>query len=447
MQGVDRADRRVEHRTDLLVAGLSIAGAVLRMAWAANGRYDPRASEASFIAAALADGRGFADAFGPGTGPTAHLMPLTPLPAALAYRLLGVGTPAAELTLGLWAAGWVALSIVLAAKVMQAIGATATARVAAAAIVALVPLQFPTEGSFRYWESAIAACAILFVLLRTLRLDRAQADRVTQRDLLTLGAINGATFVCSPAAGLATSGVIGLLLLRRVDWRRWWVPTTITLAVIATVLGPWALRNSAAIGAPVPMREGMGISLALAYYDGRIDGSDPRQADYRRFREVSPLMGVAARREYVQKGEVAYNKGLTDTARRWISHHQADVWRLRLRNFIGFYAPPAWLWVRFTDRPTGWWVRARAALVALSAIVGWVTIFYALWRRRWSWLFIAAALLLPSLPYIATYPLLRYRYLVSTLLIFVAVHGTVSALTFVIARTAARRRQIRAADR
>ena len=105
----------------------------------------------------------------------------------------------------------------------------------------------------------------------------------------------------------------------------------------------------------------------------------------------------------------------------------------RACNFVQFYAPPAWLWARFTTSP-GTFTEVRQGLVTLASIIAFLTVVTALVRRRRRWIYVAAELLLPCLPYILTSPLLWYRYLVSTPLILVAVAGTWQLLQWILQR-------------
>lgn len=421
------SDRTV---TVVSVAIIAVA-CLLRLAWVWHGHLAAIDSEAFFIARALAEGRGFAEAFGPGTGPTAHLMPLTPLPAAAVYALLGQGT-AAELVLTAWALALLAVSLLLAERVMRELGTPPLARLAGVAIVALVPIQYALElVGFRVWDGALAAAGLLAILLAALRLDR--SSEVAARTLLLLGIGNGLVFLVNPAAAIGTSGIIGVLLLRRVSWRRWWLPVATSAVVIAAVLVPWGLRNERMLGAFVPLRTGSGISMAIAYYDGRDSEADLARTEEAHFKEISPLMGVEARRRYMRLGEIGYNAELRERASAWIAAHRGEVLAIRLRNFVQFYAPPARLWTRFT-RDAGKFVPLRQYLVAFASIVAVAGVVIALVRGRRRWWYVAMAILLPSLPYIYTYSLLRYRYLISTLLIFLAVDGAARLLALLTRR-------------
>jgi len=410
-----------ERTVTIATLALILAGCALRLLWMSHGHAGPVSSEAFFIARSLSEGRGYTDAFGPGTGPTAHLMPLTPLPAALAYSVFGAGTQAGELALTLWALAALSAALFLGQCVLRELGAPPLARLAAVAIVAIFPIQYALEVlAFRVWEGAIAAAALLAMLLALLRLDR--RETINARALILIGMGNGLIFLINPATALGSSGAIGIFLLRSVSWRRWWLPVAAAAAVMAAVIVPWGLRNERVLGEFVPLRTGTGISVAIAYYDGRADQTDIQAKDIRRFREISPLMSEANRQRYLQMGEIPYNRALREMTSKWVASHKSEVLRLRVMNFVQFYAPPAWLWQRFTSSD-GAFVQVRSLLVMLASVVAALTVAVGLARRRYRWLYIAAAIVPPCLPYMMTFSLLRYRYVVSTLLIFIAVAG------------------------
>ncbi len=323
----------------------------------------------------------------------------------------------------LWALAVLAISFVLAERVARALGFPPLGRLAAVACVALLPIQFSLEvDPFREWEAGLAAAGVLALLLIVLRLDRTRT--VSWRALAALGLGNGALILINPPAGLATSGAIGLYLLLRVSWRRWWIPILPAAALVAAVLLPWGLRNQQALGHFTPLRTGDGISMALSYYDGKAGDSGPQlQAlDLQRIQQVSPQRGAAARQRYLQVGEIAYNRELRAATRGWMTSNPVDVMKIRARNFLQFYAPPAWLWTRFT-KGDGSFIALRRGFLVATTLFALVTLAHGLARRRTEWIYVAVVLLLPCLPYVATYPLLRYRYVVSTLLIFIGVGG------------------------
>jgi hypothetical protein len=412
------AGRRVSAAT--LVAALLILGAGLRLAWLVFvGGLAPIVSESDNIAVALATTGHFADAFGPGTGATAHLAPTTPLPAAAVYALLGVRTPAAIFVLSLLALATVLTSFWLVFRVFTLAGTPLSGRLAGLGVAALLPLQFSLEmRELRSWEAGIGAAALAAMLLWALRLDPGRA--ISNTTLVCLGLANGAIGLVSPAAGLAGSAIIGILLLRRVRWTRWPIAVGATMAIMAAVLVPWGLRNERALGERIFLRASLGMSQALVYHDGVL--TKDRAAAYNaRFAQVSPLLGTAARAEYVRLGEVAYNRRLAAEARAFVAAHPAAARRIRLQNLQDFYFPPQWHFNRFGSIARG--SALRVLVIGLAAAAALATLAVMLFRRRWQYYYIAAAVLVPCLPYIMTYSLLRYRYLVSTLLIFLAADG------------------------
>lgn len=412
------ADHRSAGR---IAAGLLAAAALARIAWLVSGdnRLAPLGNESEQVAAALVTGRGFADAFEIGSGATAHLAPTTPLLTAASYALFGVGTPAAALVLTAMALAVTIGGFVLAWRAFAALGAPVEGRLLALAMVALVPLQFGLElREFRSWEGGIAAALVAAMLLWTLRLDARQ--RLPAMTLLRLGAANGAIALISPAAGLASCGMIGVLLLRRVEIRRWAIPVVATAVVVAALVLPWAMRNERALGAPVPLRTGVGIGLAVVYRDEVLIHDRPTTY-YNGLALFGPNSSPVALAAYKRLGEVAYNRKLQAQAVRWMAAHPAATLRIRLENLRDFYLPPAWHFNRFGNKSQG--VGVRAALMAMASIAGLLTLAAMLWQRRWRYLYPAAAVLLPCVPYIFSYPLLRYRYVVSTLLIFLAFDG------------------------
>lgn len=407
-------------RDGWIVALLIVLAALIRIAWLTTDDLRPERSETHFMAQALAERGEFADAFGPGSGSTAHLAPTTPLITAGVYSLFGVGTPAAMAVLSLQSIAFVCTSFLLAFKAFEALGSPRAGRLAALAIVTLLPLQIALEvRSFRSWEGAIAASLIAGMLLWTLQLDKRQT--IPTRTLIGLGLANGAIALINPAAGLASSGMIGVLLLRRVRFTRWPVPVLASIAILAAVSVPWAIHNQRTLGTPILTRASLGISMAISYHDGQF--SKDRETAYRdRFREISPLRGGKAIAEYKRLGEVEYNRRLEADARSWLAAHPAEARRIQLENLRDFYFPPEWhLKSRIGAASRGTW--PRMALMWVFSAVGLATLAAMLARRRWHYLYVAAAVLLPCLPYIFIFSLLRYRYIVSSLLIFLACDG------------------------
>lgn len=398
---------------------LLLAGAALRIGWLILvDDLHFYTSESHHIAIALATKGQYADAFGAGTGPTAHLAPTTPLISALAYRLFGV-TKLATVLLSLQAIAVVTASCFVAFRVFGLLGAALPAQLAGLAIVLLLPLQFSLEvREFRGWEGGIAALLIGLMLIQVLKADR---DReIGNRKLIILGLSVGAIGIINPASGFAAAGMAGILLIRRVGWTRWSLPVAAAAVVVTAVTVPWALYNQYNLGSPILTRSSLGLSLAFVYNDAQL--TESRQDAYNhRFYVISPQHNAQARADYIRLGDVEFNRRLEQRARAWMAEHPATVLRIRLENLRDYYLPPAWFFSRFGGVPHG--AGVRVWLIWASSIFGLLSLAVLIARRHWQYLYVLAAVTLPAVPYIFIYPLLRYRYMVSTLLFMLACDG------------------------
>ncbi|MDR3450060.1 MAG: hypothetical protein P4M15_10015 [Alphaproteobacteria bacterium] len=419
-----------------VVVALLACGAGLRVMWAAEGQNPvPYFSESYRVGAALAQTGRFADPFGVGTGATAHVGMLTPLPSAAAYWLFGAGSPTAELALSIWAAGLVSLGLWLCWRLAHVLEIPPPARLAAVAFVALVPLQFKMEvREGRNWEVNLAVVLLVWILLRIVTADRAQT--VTSRDLLITGAIGGLLFIVSPPAGLAAIAVIGIFQLLRLPVRQWWIAPAAICLVAGSLGGFWAARNQAALGEPIALRDNLGLELDLANYSGAVHPADPRAAFFARLFEIHPIhreAGLDAMR--AAGGELPYYHKLSAEVGTWVRTHPLDFLLLSARHFAQFYLPPLWFW--YTYGHLGLVARLQHFLVLLSSVGGICTLAYMAWRRR-AYVYLLTATLMCSAPYVFVQPTLRYRYLISSLLIFLAFGGAGLLMHRVVKRRSSR---------
>src|SRR5271170_5012110 len=129
-------DRRMMRR---YTAAILIVGAALRFAWVFFKGFSIPPSEAFYEAAAFAARGELADAYGPGTGLTAHLSPGMPLMVGTIYRWLGVGTPLAEFALSCFSLAFIYVSFLALNAAFERLGVTPIARLGAIILLALVP--------------------------------------------------------------------------------------------------------------------------------------------------------------------------------------------------------------------------------------------------------------------------------------------------------------------
>jgi hypothetical protein len=403
-------------REPLIVITLLVCGALGRLVLP-SGATTPFRFESYNVAASLVTAGRFADPFGYPSGPTAHVGMLTPLPSALAYWLFGVGTPRAEYLLTIWAVFLICLSIWLCWWLAVALDAPRGARIAAIAVAAFVPLYIGVELRERNWEFLPATVILLWILLRL-----AQADGgVFSRGWLVLtGALAGFLFILSPPAGLAAIVALALFHLLRAPLRQWWIAPISTLVVAGLLAGSWAMRNMRELGSPIPLRDNFGLELAIANYPGAVHPADQRLAYWTRMTTIQTMHLTEAQLR-AAGGEVAYYRALGQTTREWIAAHPWDFLTLCGRRFVEFFLPPRWIWSPYSATPERY-TDVRQFFVWLAALGGLATLVaMAPFRRPYA--YILAAIMAYSLPYVLTQPDLRYRYPISTLLIFCALDG------------------------
>ena len=415
-------------RERLLVTAILICGALVRLI-VPSGTTTPFRFESYYVAASLVTTGRFADPFGYPSGPTAHLGMLTPLPSALAYWLFGVGSSRAEYLLTIWAVFLVCLSIWFCWRLAVAIAAPQGARIAAVAVAALAPLFIAIEVRFgRSWEVLPATAILIWILLK---MAEADAGVLTRGGLALIGASAGFLFILSPPAGLAAILSLALFHLLRAPLRHWWIAPSCAAAVAGMLAVPWAVRNMHELGAPIFLRDNFGLELAIANYPGAVHPADPRLAYWTRLTQIQ-TMHLTGPELRAAGGEVGYYRALGQTTREWIAAHPWDFLTLCGRRFVEFFLPPRWFWSPYSaaaERYAG----VRQFIVWLAALGGLATLVaMAPFRRPYAYTLMAVVAY--SLPYVLVHPDLRYRYPISTLLIFCALDGSFRLFTSLRAR-------------
>jgi hypothetical protein len=406
-------DRRILFRH---AAGLLVLGAGLRFAWLFCVGFVVPQTEAFNIAAAFATRGELADAWGPGTGLTAHLSPGMPLLVGAIYRWLGVGTPPAEFTLACISLAFVYVTILALNAAFERLGVPPLARLGAIALLSLLPLNMFLETTqFRNWEGALAAAGIAVCLSRALDLDDDER-RPSWIDLGVLPFGVGVLSLFSEAGALACYGMIGWLALRRRGWPGFVAVTAVSAVLLAALSYPWALRNEAVFGEKVWTRTAFGINFAEGFYDKAIRPADPRKVFYDRLVEVSPFLSPSALAALRNAGgEVAYSRLWTARTEAWIGQHPLAALKIAARHVWEFYMQPPWMWGPGTPL-----LPIKQVMMQTFTVLGFAALVVGLACGDWRYLYVAVALVLPMLPYIFGQPIQRYRYPVDGLLVFLA---------------------------
>jgi hypothetical protein len=398
-----------------LPAALLLAGVAERLVWALLAPDVPFSGEPMEVALTLLEKGEFADAYGEGSGPSAHVMPLMPLLVASVYGLLGLHTPASNAALTLFAITCAMASYGFVYRAFGLMGTPRPFRLAGLAVLCLAPLNIHLEvRDFRVWEGGLATMLASGGLLMLLVAQR-QGASATWGTVARLAGLAALLFFINPPLGLGLYLCCLLVMIDRLPPRRWLGSASIAVAALALLIGPWAWRNSQALGEPVLLRSNLGLELALANHPAAVDPADPRAVFLDRLHTIHPFASEAARLELaVVGGELAYARARGREAWNWIASHPGAFARLCLRHAREYFLPPAWLWRIFTPSPAA---EAKAfvhGVIGTLGLAGALVAGIAAWRR---YRLAIIMLLAPSAIYMITQPVLRYRYIVFSLLV------------------------------
>ncbi|WP_298091169.1 hypothetical protein [uncultured Sphingomonas sp.] len=401
---------------DRMIVGLLAAGLFLRLLWLTIIHGAPfvalSAAEACDVAIAFARTGMLADAYFPGQGPTAHLMPLNPAVAGWVMRWLGVATRASATVLTLWSIGQVFLAYLILLSAYGHAGLDRIGLRGGAAILFLLPIFVPQEViDFRYWEGGtallLAACHIRWMMT----VHRGASPAMI--GLLSI-ALTGAllTFV-APPVGLAVAVAWGWTAWHHLAMRSTMIVLAIGLVAFSAMSLAWAVRNEAAIGVALPSRSNLGVELAMANYPQAVDGTAPEDRFNARLFEVHPAASHRAQAAVRRYGERAYALALQRTTLDWMAQHPRAVLRLYLRHLVEFLAPQPWQFYF-----TGWeGMRTARSLIACAvSMLGLAGLIVGIMRRQRMFIPVALYVAALALQFAMFQPMPRYSFLVYPLL-------------------------------
>lgn len=378
--------------------------------------------EAARVALALAQGRGFADSFYPGYGPTAHLLPLNPAIASFWLWMFGPETAAANLCLMAFSLAQVGFAYWLLMRLFQRLDLDAAAVRWSVILLCTVPVFVESEViAFRYWEGASAVFLMSGSLLLLVEFNTRR--RISNRDLALAAVLCALTAFISPPVGLGVITCWGIFALRRLALRQIMLLVLAGAAALGTLVVPWAFRNDQALGSPVWLRSNAGLELAIANHPAAVSGKAPAKVFSARFAEIHPFEGIAARAALRSAGgEVMYSRRLGVTTRSWIVAHPFEFAILALRHLRQFYFPESW---QFSLSETDGRTTGRAIWIGLINLAGILALAAGLLHRRKGYPMIALCLVCISAPYMWVQPTPRYTYLVYAPLLFLAIDGVI----------------------
>lgn len=286
--------------------------------------------EAVNIGRSIANGRGFANAFGPDSGPTAHTTPLYPLLLGALFRLF---EESAEGWLVWVSGGCVAGAGGIVFLLAWRFGFGILTALLCALMAAFITINPFVElhGGF---ENQMAGC--LFALYSGVIFGLIRAREASWRNWVGVGAAGGAVMLGSAvlAGPVVFSWLYAWWSLRiRSCCRRY-----VILAPIAAlaVVSPWAIRNYFVIGWPVLLRSNFGLELAISNHDlaGPTEMSQKESGAYIKWH---PFRGDAERKRYSQLGEIRYMEQRYREAIDWISRNPIRFVKLSVARVFCFF--------------------------------------------------------------------------------------------------------------
>lgn len=393
---------------------LLLIGVAERVLWCFMTTAPGATGEAFNVARAIASGRGFADAYAIGQGPTAHLLPASPAIAGSVYWLFGINSIASESILAFWALSLVFTAYVLLFRAFAQLGTPRWARLVSFGFLCITPIYIAQEAiDFRIWEGGLAVALMALLLYKI-----AQAEstcHVANRDVIHLSLIGAVLFFINPALGLGCYGCLFVLGLRRLTTRQRLSGVAITLAALASLIGPWAARNYQQLGSPVLLRSNAGLELALANHPRAAAAlAPPGQVFLERLRNIHPAQGAVPLARVRQVGEVLYSKQLGADASHWMFENPLSAVMLAGRHIRQTLAPEPW---QFTTFGSGKWSRLRSALASLVGLIGCARL---LLFKRAIWIYPTLMVVIPALALSPFQPVPRYTYLFYPILVYCA---------------------------
>jgi 4-amino-4-deoxy-L-arabinose transferase-like glycosyltransferase len=319
----------------LICGGIFLLAFTVRIAllFATKSYLDREQSELVFVATSLAEGHGFANAYGD-TGPTAHTSPIYPYILSLLYRCVGSGVQG-EIPQEILGCFFGALTWSLVPVLTEISQLGRRTGLVAALLGGLFPINrwAETKGSF---EAPMAGLAALLMFLFYMKCWYSRD--FSARAGLAAGVLSGLAVLVSSSLG---SIAIGLLLVGYAVFRRSVGGTYLRFSLLAVLLVfvtllPWALRNYFILGGLVWTRSNLPLELMVSnnnYAQPNLIHNAESMSRYHPF--ASPEQRTIVRR----MGELAYEQRLKGEVLLWIRSHPRQFAWLTLQRIYYFWDP------------------------------------------------------------------------------------------------------------
>jgi hypothetical protein len=346
------------------------------------------------IAAAIASGHGFSNAFGAPTGPTAWEPPLYPYLTAGVFHIFGIYSRASAFVLLSINSFFSALTCIPIFLIARRVFSENVA-VGSAWTWALLP--YAMSWCTRWvWETSLSALLVALIFWLALTM----GDREGLWPWFEFGLLWGIAALTSTVllAFLPASGLWAWYhsaKRRKLSLSSSLASVVLASAVFLACIAPWLMRNYQTFGKFIFIRDNFGAELRL----GNGNGADGTWMQY-----LHPTQDLYAMRQYTSMGELAY---IAMCKRQAVDYIEADYPRfavLCIKRFIYFWAGPprlAQIW---------WLAQVKNSLFLASSVLMFWGLARALRRRKpGAWLLFWLILLYPAIYYVV-YPGQRYRH-------------------------------------
>jgi hypothetical protein len=342
------------------------------------------------------------DAYGPHTGPTAHVAPLYPMVLAQVYRVFGYKTFTGNFVQQLLAILATSLGLGLLPLIARRCGLRFGAALTAGIVLAVCPFNLWVETSGT-WEQPYAALALTLLLLVFANLHNDGWHSGWRAGLA--GLVLGLSGLLNPNLLFAGGLMLASEFATQAGLRKRVLGLgAIVLLIAAVCLAPWTIRNYCVLGGFVPVRSNFALELRI--------GNNPdangltfiphSESDNRRNYHPSDL---TERARYQALGELPYMRLQQQEALDWVRHEPLRFACLTVRRFQLYWLPTSDAW-----SPD---VSLRGPRAVFSSMVGLGGLLGLAWQVRRGtssrWLLVAAVLG-PSAVYFITHVNPRYAY-------------------------------------
>jgi Glycosyl transferase family 2/Dolichyl-phosphate-mannose-protein mannosyltransferase len=392
-------------------AWMVLVGFAIRVLWIALAHtYRFRTNEANFgfgweigrLAYSLAHGHGFSSPFGGDTGPSAWNAPVYPWILSLAFRMFGSYSHAAAFAMLVFNSLFAALASWTVYRTARLVF-NQTVAVWSGWIWALLP--YTIFWSVKWiWETSFSAflLSLLFMLTLEMEGDERPSSWIGYGLLWGVEALtNPAALSFLPFAG----GWLVYQLHRR--GRRFVVPVVLSAVIFWMTIMPWLVRNYAAFGRPVFIRDNFGMEF-------RIGNNPLSEGPY--VLAYHPSQNDFQLARYKQMGETAFLADQGRRAREWIAENPGRCAVLTLRRVVYF-----WNGLPRLSKIQGLSETKNSLFLASSIVALWGLLLAIKRRVHGVFLFASLIVFYPAVYYI-TFPQPRYRHPIDPELLILGVY-------------------------